>query len=134
MKPEILIATPSDPAVRTRATPTTQIGATYGQAVTEQLGRPTRVQPQSGTGVLVPLVNSGELDIGFVNTLEMTDAFTGTGTFEGRRQDSIRLVGVMFPIRVGMFVRDDSDMQSLEDLQASASPGATPASRSSRPC
>ena len=100
-----------------QGTLTYQIGAAYGQAVTEELGRQTRVQPQSGTGVMVPLVNSGELDIGFVNTLEVTDAFTGTGTFEGRKQENIRLVGVMFPIRVGMFVRDDSDMQTVEDLE-----------------
>lgn len=100
-----------------QGTLTYQIGAAFGQAVSEVLRRQARVQPQSGTGVMVPLVNSGELDIGFVNTLEMTDAFTGTGTFEGRKQENIRLVGVMFPIRVGMFVRDDSDMQSVEDLK-----------------
>jgi uncharacterized protein len=99
-----------------QGTLTYQIGATFGQAVGEALGRQARVQPQSGTGVMVPLVNSGELDIGFVNTLEMTDAFTGTGTFEGRPQQDIRMVAVMFPIRVGMFVRDDSDIQSIEDL------------------
>jgi uncharacterized protein len=100
-----------------QGTLTYQIGATYGQAVNDELGRQARVQPQSGTGVMVPLVDSGELDIGFVNTLEMTDAFTGTGTFDGRPQANIRMVGVMFPIRVGMFVRDDSDMQSVEDLK-----------------
>lgn len=100
-----------------QGTLTYQIGATFGQAVGDALGRQARVQPQSGTGVMVPLVDSGELDIGFVNTLEMTDAFTGTGTFEGRPQQNIRMVGVMFPIRVGMFVRDDSDMQTVEDLE-----------------
>jgi TRAP transporter TAXI family solute receptor len=99
-----------------QGTLTYQIGATFGQAVNEALGRQARVQPQSGTGVMVPLVDSGELDIGFVNTLEMTDAFTGTGTFDGRPQENIRMVAVMFPIRVGMFVRDDSDIQSVEDL------------------
>lgn len=92
------------------------IGAAYGQAVTDALGRQARVQPQSGTGVMVPLVNSGELDLGFVNTLEITDAYTGTGTFDGRPQENLRMVGVMFPIRVGMFVRDDADMQTVEDL------------------
>jgi uncharacterized protein len=100
-----------------QGTLTYQIGATYGQAVNDELGRQARVQPQSGTGVMVPLVDSGELDIGFVNTLEMTDAFTGTGTFDGRPQANIRMVGVMFPIRVGMFVRDDSDMRTVEDLE-----------------
>jgi TRAP transporter TAXI family solute receptor len=100
-----------------QGTLTYQIGATFGQAVGDALGRQARVQPQSGTGVMVPLVDSGELDIGFVNTLEMTDAFTGTGTFEGRPQENIRMVAVMFPIRVGMFVRDDSDIQSVEDLE-----------------
>jgi uncharacterized protein len=100
-----------------QGTLTYQIGAAYGQEVTAATGRQSRVQPQSGTGVMVPLVDSGELDIGFVNTLEMTDAFTGTGTFDGRPQENIRMVGVMFPIRVGMFVRDDSDMQTVADLE-----------------
>jgi len=100
-----------------QGTLTYQIGAAYGQAVNDALGRQARVQPQSGTGVMVPLVSSGELDIGFVNTLEMTDAFTGTGTFDGRPQDNVRMVGVMFPIRVGMFVREDSDMQTVADLE-----------------
>jgi uncharacterized protein len=83
---------------------------------------------------MVPLVDSGELDIGFVNTLEITDAFTGTGTFEGRPQENIRMVGVMFPIRVGMFVRDDSDIQTVADLKGKRLAGPIPASRSSRPC
>jgi uncharacterized protein len=100
-----------------QGTLTYQIGAAYGQAANEALGRQARVQPQSGTGVMVPLVDSGELDIGFVNTLEITDAFTGTGTFDGRPQDNVRMVGVMFPIRVGMFVREDSDMQTVADLR-----------------
>ena len=56
-----------------QGTLTYQIGAAYGQAANEALGRQARVQPQSGTGVMVPLVDSGELDIGFVNTLEITD-------------------------------------------------------------
>jgi len=100
-----------------QGTLTYQIGAAYGQAVNDALGRQARVQPQSGTGVMVPLVSSGELDVGFVNTLEMTDAFTGTGTFDGRPQDNVRMVGVMFPIRVGMFVRDDSEIETVEDLR-----------------
>ena len=100
-----------------QGTLTYQIGAAYGQAVNDALGRQARVQPQSGTGVMVPLVDSGELDVGFVNTLEMTDAFTGTGTFDGRPQDNVRMVGVMFPIRVGMFVRDDSEIETVEDLR-----------------
>lgn len=100
-----------------QGTLTYQIGAAYGQAVTDELGRQTRIQPQSGTGVMVPLVDSGELDIGFVNTLEMTDAYTGTDTFDGRPQENLRMVGIMFPIRVGMFVRDDSDMRTIEDLE-----------------
>ena len=100
-----------------QGTLTYQIGAAYGQEVTAATGRQSRVQPQSGTGVMVPLVSSGELDIGFVNTLEITDAFTGTGTFDGRPQENIRMVGVMFPIRVGMFVRDDSDIQTVADLE-----------------
>ena len=52
-----------------QGTMTYTLGATYAKALDEAAKIQARVQPNSGTGVMVPLVNSGELDIGFVNTL-----------------------------------------------------------------
>lgn len=93
------------------------LGSSYAKALEQGAKIPARVQPNSGTGVMVPLVNSGELDVGFVNTLELTEAYTGTGSFANRPQKNLRVVGVMFPIRSGFFVRKDSPIRSAADLK-----------------
>jgi TRAP transporter TAXI family solute receptor len=100
-----------------QGTLTYTLGATYAKALDDAGKIQARVQPNSGTGVMVPLVNSGELDIGFVNTLELTEAFTGTGSFANRPQKNLRVVGVMFPIRSGFFVRKDSPILAAKDLK-----------------
>jgi TRAP transporter TAXI family solute receptor len=105
-----------------QGTLTYTLGATYAKALDDAGKIQARVQPSSGTGVMVPLVNSGELDIGFVNTLELTEAYTGTGSFANRPQKNLRVVGVMFPIRSGFFVRKDSPIRSAADLKGKAIP------------
>jgi TRAP transporter TAXI family solute receptor len=100
-----------------QGTLTYTLGATYAKALDDAGKIQARVQPSSGTGVMVPLVNNGELDIGFVNTLELTEAYTGTGSFANRPQKNLRVVGVMFPIRSGFFVRKDSPIRAAADLK-----------------
>jgi TRAP transporter TAXI family solute receptor len=100
-----------------QGTLTYRLGATYAKALEDAAKIPARVQPSSGTGVMVPLVDSGELDIGFVNTLELTEAYTGTGAFDRRPQKNLRTIAVLFPIRVGFFVRKDSPIRSLKDIK-----------------
>jgi TRAP transporter TAXI family solute receptor len=96
---------------------------TYGvaAAVSKVLGDTaniqSRVQPSSGTGAMIPLVNSGEIDMGFCNTLELFDSFHGVGTFDKRPNPKLRTVGVIFPIKVGLFVRADSPIKSIKDMK-----------------
>lgn len=92
-----------------------------GAAVSRVLGQAgkiqSRVQPSSGTGTMIPLVNSGEIDIGFCNTLELYQSFHGVGTFDKRPNPKLRAIGVIFPIRVGLFVRADSPIKSVKDMK-----------------
>lgn len=105
-----------------QGTLTYTLGSSYAKALQGHSSIQARVQPSSGTGVMVPLVNSGELDIGFVNTLELTEAYTGTGSFKGRPQKNLRVVGVLFPIRSGFFVRKDSSIKEAKDLKGHSIP------------
>jgi TRAP transporter TAXI family solute receptor len=105
-----------------QGTMTYTLGATYAKALDDAGKIQARVQPSSGTGVMVPLVNGAELDIGFVNTLELTEAYTGTGSFANRPQKNLRVAGVMFPIKSGFFVRKDSPIKSAADLKGKAVP------------
>lgn len=100
-----------------QGTLTYTMGSTYANVLRDAGGIQARVQPQSGTGVMTPLVNSGELDVGFANTLELSEAYNGTGTFQGRPQRDLRAAAVMMPITVGMFVRADSPIRTVADLR-----------------
>ncbi len=100
-----------------QGTLTYTLGATFAKALDDAAKIQARVQPSSGTGVMVPLVNTGELDIGFVNTLELTEAYEGTGAFDKRPQKQLRALGVLFPIKVGFFVRKDSPIKSIRDIK-----------------
>jgi uncharacterized protein len=102
-----------------QGTLTYRLGATYAKTL-EEAKIPARVQPSSGTGVMVPLVNDGEVDLGFVNTLELTEAFKGTGSFDKRPQKNLRTLAVLFPIRVGFFVRKDSPIRSVQEIKGKA--------------
>jgi TRAP transporter TAXI family solute receptor len=100
-----------------QGTLTYAIGAAVAKVLTEAGNIQSRVQPSSGTGTMIPLVNSGEIDIGFANTLELYEAFHGTGTFDKRPNPKLRTLAVIFPIKVGLFVRNDSPIKSVKDLK-----------------
>jgi TRAP transporter TAXI family solute receptor len=100
-----------------QGTLTYQLGAAVARVLGEKGNIQSRVQPSSGTGTMIPLVNSGEIDIGFANTLELWDAFHGKGTFDKRPNPNLRTVAVIFPIRVGLFVRADSPIKSIKDMK-----------------
>lgn len=100
-----------------QGTLTYTLGSAYAKVLADAAKIQARVQPSSGTGVMIPLVETGELDMGFCNTLELNDAYTGSRSFAGRPQPHLRTLGVLFPIRVGIFVRDDSPIKSMADLK-----------------
>jgi TRAP transporter TAXI family solute receptor len=95
---------------------------TYGLAasLSKVLGEnkiQSRIQPQSGTSTMIPLVNSGEIDIGFANAAELYDAFHGVVTFDKRPNPKLRAVGVIFPLKAGLFVRANSDIKTIKDMK-----------------
>ncbi len=100
-----------------QGTITYAMGAAVAKVLTEKGNIQARVQPSSGTGTMIPLIDSGEIDIGFCNSLELYDAFHGVGTFDKRPNKKLRTLAVLFPIRVGLFVRNDSPIKTVKDLK-----------------
>ena len=96
---------------------TYQLAATVAKEITDTLKLQARVQPSGGTGAMVPLVNSGELDFGFCNSLELYDSFHGVGTFDKRPNPKLRTVAVLFPFVTGIFVRADLPIKTIADLK-----------------
>lgn len=97
------------------------IGYNMGSAIAKALADveklQSRVQPYSGSSAVFPLVNSGEMDLTVGNVLEAQEAANGEGPYAGRKQANLRIVAVIFPIQVGLFVKKDSPIRSIADLK-----------------
>jgi uncharacterized protein len=92
------------------------LGAAVSKALADTAHMQSRLQPQSGTGTMVPLVNSGEIDIGFCNAREFYDSYHGVGSSDKRPNPNLRAIAVLFPLQVGLLVRNDSPIKSTKDL------------------
>jgi len=91
--------------------------------VASDAGIRMRVQPHSGTTVYVPSINAGQLEFGLANHLETVFALSGTGLYKGKQQPNLRVVSVIAPLRVTLFVRKNSPIKSLKDLKGKRVPG-----------
>ncbi|UMA64411.1 TAXI family TRAP transporter solute-binding subunit [Roseivivax marinus] len=94
-------------------------GYSIGSAIARVLadeGIGALVQPNAGTSAYLPLIDMGELDLGIANAIEVNDAVNGTGDFDGRALENIAPAARLYPFRVGIFARDDSGIETVEDL------------------
>jgi TRAP transporter TAXI family solute receptor len=92
-------------------------GSAIAKVITEKAKVQARVQPNTGETVLIPLVNTGELNFGISNVMEAADAVTGQGAFNGRKLPDLRLSNVLYPLKTGIFVRKDSPIKTIADLK-----------------
>lgn len=95
------------------------ISYSVGSAIAQVLaanGVSASVQPNSGETTIMPLVNSAELDMGIASVGEVANAVEGAGVFENRAQENMLALAALFPLKVGIFVRADSDIETIGDL------------------
>ncbi len=93
------------------------IGAAIAKVAIEKADIRMVVQPHGSTGKVAPLVNKGRLDFGLANILEVKNAVNGRGPFKERAQDKLQVVGVIYPFRVGLFVRDDNKATNVHEIK-----------------
>jgi TRAP transporter TAXI family solute receptor len=93
------------------------LGATVSKALADSAKMQSRLQPQSGTGTMVPLVNSGEIDIGFCNAREFYDSYYGVGSSDKKPYPNLRAIAVLFPIQVALLVRNNSPIKTVRDIK-----------------
>jgi hypothetical protein len=77
----------------------------------------TKVQPYNGPNAWMPLLESGEIEFGFINILDAQMAATGTGNYK-KAYPMIRIAaGGVFPFTGSLMVRDKSDIKRPSDLK-----------------
>jgi TRAP transporter TAXI family solute receptor len=101
---------------------TSQIGRTLAAAVSEASPHQMRPQEVANTADYIPLVNAGELEFGIANAVQTIYAYQGTGMSEGRPNENLRMVATLMPFRAGLIVRDDSGIETIEDVAGKSVP------------
>jgi TRAP transporter TAXI family solute receptor len=95
---------------------TNSVGSAIAKVVTEKAKVRMIVQPQATTGFDEVEGGTAEFNVG--NGFDATFFATGTGDYEGQgAHKNIRHVATLFPYRVAMHVRANSEIKSIADLK-----------------
>jgi TRAP-type uncharacterized transport system substrate-binding protein len=99
-----------------------------GEAGTARL----TVQPHTGSSTFLPLLESGELELGVVNAVDMALAYRGPAFKIGGRNPlpaapGIRLVMRGSPLQIALLVRKDSPIRNVQDVRGKRVTGEYPA-------
>src|SRR5262245_53727006 len=103
------------------------------KVVSETTPMQIAVQPYTGTSTFMPLLNSGELDFGINNFVDMALAYQGPERLKvgGRNPfphiPNVRLVMRGSPFLVGLLTRKDSPIKTIYELKGKRLTGEYPA-------
>lgn len=95
---------------------TNNLATVIAYEVTQKAGLDMLVQPYDGDQQHFGLTSSGDLAFSLGNIQELRAAISGTEQFEGSGFPNMRAVARLIDIRVGLFVRADSDINSIAEL------------------
>jgi TRAP transporter TAXI family solute receptor len=91
------------------------------------------VQPYTGTSTFLPLLDSGELDFGIINAVEMNLAYQGPAKLKIGGKNPLphvpntRLIMRGSPLSVSLVVKKDSPMKTVHDVKGKRVTGEYPA-------
>lgn len=90
------------------------------------------LQPHAGTSTFLPLLNTGEMEFGVVNAVDMGLTYRGPNFKIGGRNPfphapNVRLVMRGAPLLVGLLVKKDSPFKNIYDVKGRRMTGEYPA-------
>src|SRR5262245_43594211 len=108
------------------------VGRGVAKLVTDGGKLKMAVQPYSGSSTFLPLLQSGEMEFGVTNAVDMALAYRGPSFKVGGRNPfphtpNARLVMRGSPLLVGLVVRKDSPIKTVHDVKGKRMTGEYPA-------
>lgn len=108
------------------------LGSGLAKVISEASPIQAQIQPFAGTSTFVPLFDSGELDLGVVNAVDMGMVYQGPKLKIGGRNPfphvpSSRLIMRGSPLRSSLIVRKDSPIKTITDVKGKRVTGEYPA-------
>ena len=99
------------------------IAATIAKAVSSHTDLKMRTETQAGTPVIMANVNSGKLEFGVSNIVELRFGVTGTSLAARRPTPNLRLVGRLMSFLAGPLVVDSSPIKRLIEVKGKRASG-----------
>ncbi len=98
------------------------VGNALAKVATESGTARLTVQPYAGSSTFLPMLESGELELGVNNAIDVGLAYNGPGFKIGGRNPfphtpGLRLVMRAFPLMVAPVVRRDSPIKTIQDVK-----------------
>jgi hypothetical protein len=108
------------------------LGSGLAKVVSEASPIQAQIQPYAGTSTFVPLLATGELDLGVVNAVDMGMVYRGQKFQVGGRNPfphvpQARLIMRGSPLRSSLIVRKDSPIKTIADVKGKRVTGEYPA-------
>ena len=108
------------------------VASGLAKVVSQGTGMQMSVQPHSGTSTMLPLLNSGEMEFGTINAVDVGLAYRGPSYKIGGRNPfqyspNVRVIQRGSPLLVGLLVRKDSPIKNVTDVKGKRMTGEYPA-------
>ena len=108
------------------------LGSGLAKVVSDTAPFQMTIQPYSGTSTFLPLVDSGEMDFGVNNAVDLALSYRGPSYKIGGRNpfpltSNVRLVMRGSPLMGSLVVRKDSPLKSIHDVKGKRLTGEYPA-------
>jgi TRAP transporter TAXI family solute receptor len=108
------------------------LGSGLAKVVSEAAPYQMTIQPYTGTSTFLPLVDSGEMDFGINNAVDLALSYRGPNYKIGGRNPfpltpNVRLVMRGSPLMGSLVVRKDSPLKSIHDVKGKRLTGEYPA-------
>lgn len=108
-------------------------GTAVAQTASDRAGLPMTVQAFASPNVYLPAIDSGQIAFGVSNAGDLQLAAAGEQHFEGRQMTNLRAVAVLFPLRMAIYVREDSPIRTMADLKGARMPSGFAGQKTIRP-